>query len=88
MIRYRNDVRATYRLGRVTDVKKSGDGLVRTVVLKYKLPSEKNFRFVNRPIHGISVIVPVEEQSDADTKDSSILNESKLNPKASEYIPK
>ena len=86
LIRYRNDVRATYRLGRVADVKKGSDGLVRTVVLKYKLPSEKTFRFVNRPIHGISVIVPIEEQLNADTRNS--LLHSKLNPEASEYAPK
>ena len=40
--------------------------MVRTVVLKYKLPSEKKFRSVTRPIQGISVIVPVEEQSTLD----------------------
>ena len=88
LIRYRNDVRATYRLGRVTDVRKGCDGLVRTVVLKYKLPSEKNFRFVNRPIHGISVIVPVEEQLNADTDRDPVLIDSKLNPEASDYVPK
>ena len=62
LIRYGKDKRATYRLGRVTDVKKGTDGLVRKVTLNYKLPSEKVFRTVSRPIQGIAVIVPVEEQ--------------------------
>ena len=38
LIRYKNEVRSTYRLGRVEDVKRGTDGLVRTVILKYKLP--------------------------------------------------
>ena len=63
LIRYGKDKRATYRLGRVEEVKQGVDGLVRKVSLKYKLPGEKTFRTVDRPIHGIAVIVPVEEQS-------------------------
>ena len=43
LIRYKNEVRSTYRLGCVEDVKRGIDGLVRTVILKYKLPDEKNF---------------------------------------------
>ena len=62
LIRYGKDKRATYRLGRVREIKKGVDGLVRTVVLNYKLSDEKVFRTVDRPIHGIAVIVPVEEQ--------------------------
>ena len=61
MIRYRNDIRATYRLGRVVDMKIGTDGLVRSVILQYKLPNETKFRTVSRPIQGISVIVPIEE---------------------------
>ena len=63
LIRYRNEVRATYRLGRVQQTKLGEDGHVRTVVLKYKLPTEKVFRTVTRPVQGIAVIVPMEEQS-------------------------
>ena len=45
------------------DAKKGSDGLVRTVVLEYKLPSETKFRTVTRPVQGVAVIVPIEEQS-------------------------
>ena len=53
LIRYRNDLRATYRLGRVVETKKGDDGLVRTVVLKYKLPNEKVFRTVDPGVPGV-----------------------------------
>ena len=75
LIRYKKEKRATYRLGRVTEVEKGEDGLVRKAVLKYKLSGEKNFRTVSRPIHGIAVIVPVEEQKEEnenETKDKSL----------------
>ena len=78
LIRYKNETRATYRLGKVHQVKVGQDGLVRTVSLQYKLPAEKNFRTVDRPIHGISVIVPIEEQSPV---------ERTLNPNASAFVP-
>ena len=74
LIRYRNESRSTYRLGKVEEIKLGTDGLVRTVVLKYKLPTENIHRKVDRPIHGVSVIVPVEEQST-------------LNAEAPEYLP-
>ena len=45
------------------DVKHGDDGLVRTVILKYKLAGETKFRNVDRPVQGISIIVPVEEQT-------------------------
>ena len=80
LIRYGKDKRATYRLGRVTEVKDARDGLVRKVTLSYKLPNEKNFRYVERPIHSIAVIVPVEEQSETQ-------QETDLNPKAQEFVP-
>ena len=70
LIRYKKEKRATYRLGRVTEVEKGEDGLVRKAVLKYKLSGEKNFRTVSRPIHGIAVIVPVEEQDGESEKDN------------------
>ena len=76
IIRYRNDVRATYRLGCVTEVKQGSDGLVRTIVLRYKLPNEKTFRAVDRPVQGVSVIVPIEEQK-----------HSQMNPDASIFAP-
>ena len=72
LIKYKKEIRATYRLGRVTEVQKGEDDLVRKVTLKYKLPNETKFRTVTRPIHGIAVIVPVEEQGE-DTEES--LNE-------------
>ena len=62
LIQYKKERRATYRLGRVVEVQKGEDGLVRKVTLKYKLSDEKKFRTVSRPIHGIAVIVPVEDQ--------------------------
>ena len=73
LIRYKNEVCSTYRLGCVEDVKRGDDGLVRTVILKYKLAGETKFRTVDRP--GISIIVPVEEQT-------------RLDPSVPEYIPK
>ena len=62
LIQYKKAIRSTYRLGRVTEVKTGDDGLVRSVRLQYKLPTEKTFRFVDRAVHGIVVIVPFEEQ--------------------------
>ena len=58
-----------------------------------KLPNEKTFRLVDRPIHGIAVIVPIEEQP---TQQQSIGKEAvecktpqgALNPKAAEFNPK
>ena len=61
LIRYKG-IRSTYRLGRVTETKLGKDGLVRSVRLTYKLSTEKSFRFVDRAIQGIAVIVPIEEQ--------------------------
>ena len=75
LIRYNNEVRATYRLGCVENVKRGEDGLVRTINLRYKLPGEKKFRTVDRPVQGVSVIVPVEEQTC-------------LNPSVEEFVPK
>ena len=61
LIRYKS-MRSTYRLGRVIEVKQGEDGLVRSVRLQYKLPNENTFRYVNRAVQGIAVIVPIEEQ--------------------------
>ena len=93
LIRYGKDKRATYRLGRVKEVKKGADKLVRKVVVNYKLPEKRVFRTVYRPIHGIAVIVPIEEQVTGDNDDTdklkhhnNMLNSSTLNPNAAEYI--
>ena len=80
LIRYKNELKATYRLGRVKSVKKGVDGAVRTVTLIYKNPTEKTFREVDRSVHGIAVIVPIEEQSQVVV--------SGLNPAASVFEPK
>ena len=87
LIRYRKETRATYRMGRVNEVRTGVDGLVRSVVLQYKLPNEKVFRTVDRPIHGICVIVPVEEQQSTTGTDKTVIDNSALNPCASTFIP-
>ena len=61
LIRYKG-IRSNYRLGRVIDAPTGKDGLVRNVKLQYGLPEEKTFRCVERSVHGIYVIVPIEEQ--------------------------
>ena len=62
LIRYKG-LRSTYRLGRVAEVSCGEDGLVRTVTLQYKLSGENTFRKVDQAVHGIAIIVPVEEQT-------------------------
>ena len=79
LIRYASELKGVYKLGQVKSVRKGVDDLVRTVTLIYKNPNETTFREVDRPVHGIAVIVPIEEQS------TSI--ESELNPNAEEYKP-
>ena len=79
LVRYKSEVQSTYRLARIQDIRVGEDGLVRTVLLKYKLPGEKTFRTVDRSVQGISVIVPVEEQSFGTGKP--------LNPTAKEFKP-
>ena len=49
-------------------MQKGDDGLVRKVTLQYRLPGEKKSRTVSRPIHGIAVIVPTEEQKDEENE--------------------
>ena len=61
-------------------VKIGVDGAVRSVTLLYKNPNEKTFREVDRSVHGIAVIVPIEEQSQVVV--------SGLNPAASVFEPK
>ena len=79
LIKYSNALRGTYKLGRVKYVKKGIDGNVRSVTLDYKNQNEKVFREVERPIQGISVIVPIEEQ---------VGPNSLLNPRAEYFLPK
>ena len=91
LIRYKNEVRSTYRLGQVVEATPGVVGLVRKVTLKYKLPNENTHRLVDRPIHGISVIVPIEEQHGKDVENQEDNENTKetnsLNPKAAEFIP-
>ena len=69
LIRYRKDKQATYRLGRVIEVSKGIDGLVRIVVLQFRLFNERKFRTVDRPTHGIAVIISIEEQGVVEAAD-------------------
>ena len=62
LIQYKG-IRSSYRLGRVIGVFYGEDKLVRKIKLEYKLPNENNYRIVERSIHGVAVIVPIEEQS-------------------------
>ena len=79
LIKYANEMKARYRLGKVENVKKGKDGHVRSVTLKYKNQGENTYREVDRPIHGIAVIVPIEEQS--------CVTKSNLDPTANEFKP-
>ena len=82
-----NETRATYRMGRVQEVRKGTDGHVRSVVLQYKLAHEKTFRTVSRPIHGICVIVPTEEQHPS-AESNETVPATALNPRAASFEPK
>ena len=75
LIKYAGLKRGTYRLGRVKSTEAGKDNKVRRVTLVYKNEGEKVFREVERPIQGIAVIVPIEEQ------------QSILDPKAPEFTP-
>ena len=79
LIKYKNELKGRYRLGKVSSIKIGDDGLVRTITLLYRNEGEKTLREVERPIHGVAVIVPIEEQ------DSSI--NSDLNADAAEFKP-
>lgn len=63
IIKYRNELKGRFRLGRVKQVKAGTDGPVRTITLEYKNPGETSCRKVDRPIHGVAVLVPIEEHS-------------------------
>ena len=85
LIRYGKEKRGRYRLGKVIEVKKGEDKLVRKVILQYKNEGEKVFRTVSRPIQGIAVIVPIEEQTEVkDAKEEKGENQDKSNEAKSE----
>ena len=73
----------------VVEAQSGVDVLVRKVMLKYKLPNETMYRFVDRPIHGIAVIVPIEEQSERSVKPdvNPLVVQQTLNPTALEFRP-
>ena len=77
LIKYSDVRRGSYKLGRVKGVKIGRDNNVRTVTLVYKNRDENVFREVERPVQGIAVIVPIEEQQ-----------ASNFDPKADEFISK
>ena len=79
LIQYKHELKGRYQLGYVKSVKQGVDGAVRTVTLLCKNPNEKTFREVDRSVHGIAVIVPIEEQSQ--------FIASGLNPAASIFEP-
>ena len=55
---------ADYKLGMVIGIKSSKDGLVRSVKVRCLNRTESKFTvsYIDRPIHKLCVIVPVEEQ--------------------------
>ena len=53
---------AEFRLGQVQEVKTSGDGLVRSAKIRTLRKGENKCSVLERPIHKLCVIVPVEEQ--------------------------
>ena len=90
LIKYKSAVKAHYKLGRVTRVKEGTDGLVRTVTLAYKNPNEKVHREVDRPVNGVAVIVPIEEQEGSSADPASIEKQEGstiLRPNAKEFVP-
>ncbi len=54
-----------YRLARVYKVFPSdSDNLVRKALIQYKNPGERNFRFTERPVQGLVLLFPIEEQKE------------------------
>ena len=70
MIQGSNSIRGNWRLGKVKESYPSNDGKVRRVTIKYKnLGSDKsqiydgkNYTFIERPVHKLIVIVPIDEE--------------------------
>ena len=73
-------------MGRIHEVRRGVDGLVRSITLQYELPTKKVFRKVDRPINAICVIVPVEEHQ-TNTGTDTTVDDSTLNPYASTFVP-
>ncbi len=54
-----------YRLARVYKVFPSeSDSLVRKALIQYKNPGERKFRFSERPVQGLVLLLPIEEQKE------------------------
>ncbi len=54
-----------YRLARVYKIFPSeSDNLVRKALIQYTNPGEKNFRFSERPVQGLDLLLPIEEQNE------------------------
>ena len=54
-----------YRLARVYKVFPSeSDSLVRKALIQYKNPGERKFRFSERPVQGLVLLMPIEEQKE------------------------
>ena len=66
LIQDNNMVRGKWKLGRVSKILQSKDGKVRKVEVKYKNQSDKGhsvpFITIDRAVHNLVVIVPIEEQ--------------------------
>ena len=89
LIKYKKDINDVHWLGMGVEAQSGADELVRKVMLKYKLPNETMYRCVGRPIHGIAVIVPIEEQSERPVKPdvNPLVVQQTLNPTALEFHP-
>jgi hypothetical protein len=59
----------TYKYARVIRVHTSTDGKVRAADVEYRLPGESAFRTTTRPIHTLVLVVPVEEQTLAGSRE-------------------
>ena len=63
-----NPVRGKWKLAQVTKVEESRDGMVREVKLRYKICKPGNdyqgtkFKTMNRSVHRLVVLLPVEKQ--------------------------
>ena len=54
-----------YRLARVHKILPSeSDNLVRKALIQYKNPGERKFRFLERPVQGLVLLLPIEEQKE------------------------
>ena len=73
----RDSLKGHYQLGIVDSARPDHDGLVRRVIVKYKISkgssdSQVQFRYSERPIQNLVLIIPVEEMySQQSSQDSS-----------------